>query len=56
MAYFGSGLVTYLNNVFGTGLFNPNAISYTSPEIAGLQASALLALGGAAGDFQAGRQ
>ncbi|MFM0142880.1 porin [Paraburkholderia sp. RL18-085-BIA-A] len=56
MAYFGSGLVTYLNNVFVTGLFNPNGISYTSPEIAGLQASALLALGGAAGDFQAGRQ
>ncbi|WP_094782308.1 porin [Paraburkholderia ribeironis] len=56
MSYFGSGLVTYLNNVFVTGLFNPNAISYTSPEIAGLQASALLALGGAAGNFQAGRQ
>ncbi len=56
MSYFGSGLVTYLNNVYVTGLFNPNAISYTSPEIAGLQASALLALGGTAGDFQAGRQ
>ncbi|RKT21704.1 putative porin [Paraburkholderia sp. RAU2J] len=56
MAYFGSGLVTYLNNVYVTGLFNPNGISYTSPEIAGLQASAMLALGGAAGDFQAGRQ
>ncbi|HEX3378293.1 MAG TPA: porin [Paraburkholderia sp.] len=56
MAYFGSGLVTYLNNVYVTGLFNPNGISYTSPEIAGLQASAMLALGGTAGDFQAGRQ
>jgi predicted porin len=56
MDYFGSGLVTYLNNVFVTGLFNPNGISYTSPEIAGLQASGMLALGGAAGDFQAGRQ
>ncbi|MFM0340021.1 porin [Paraburkholderia fungorum] len=56
MSYFGSGLVTYLNNVFVTGLFNPNAVSYTSPEIAGLQASALMAFGGAAGDFQAGRQ
>lgn len=56
MSYFGSGLVTYLNNVYVTGLFNPNAVSYTSPEIAGLQASAMMALGGTAGDFQAGRQ
>jgi predicted porin len=56
MSYFGSGLVTYLNNVYVTGLFNPNGISYTSPEIAGLQASAMMALGGTAGDFQAGRQ
>jgi len=56
MDYFGSGLVTYLNNVYVTGLFNPNGISYTSPEIAGLQGSAMLALGGTAGDFQAGRQ
>ncbi|NML34289.1 porin [Paraburkholderia sp. G-4-1-8] len=56
MAYFGSGLVTYLNNVYVTGLFNPNGISYTSPEIAGLQASGMFAFGGTAGDFQAGRQ
>ncbi|WP_341319298.1 porin [Paraburkholderia sp. IMGN_8] len=56
MSYFGSGLITYLNNVYVTGLFNPNGVSYTSPEIAGLQASALMALGGAAGNFQAGRQ
>lgn len=56
MSYFGSGLVTYLNNVYVTGLFNPNGISYTSPEIAGLQASGMWAFGGAAGDFQAGRQ
>jgi predicted porin len=56
MSYFGSGLVTYLNNVYVTGLFNPNGVSYTSPEFGGFQASALLALGGAAGDFQAGRQ
>lgn len=55
-SYFGSGIVNYVDNVLVTGLFNPNAVSYTSPEIAGLQASALLALGGEAGDFQAGRQ
>lgn len=56
MSYFGSGLVSYNNNVYVTGLFNANSVSYTSPEIAGLQAMGLFAFGGAAGDFQAGRQ
>ncbi|SDI55877.1 Outer membrane protein (porin) [Paraburkholderia steynii] len=53
---FVSGLVTYADNVFVTGAFNANAVSYTSPELAGFQGSAMLALGGQAGDFQAGRQ
>lgn len=39
-----------------TGIFNANAISYASLTIAGFQGSAMLALGGTAGDFQAGRQ
>jgi predicted porin len=39
-----------------TGGYNSNAIVYKSPRIAGLQGSAMLALGGQAGDFQAGRQ
>jgi len=56
MSYFGSALVSYVDNVLVTGLFNSNAISYTSPEIAGLEGSAMMALGGAAGNFQAGRQ
>ncbi|WP_322013606.1 porin [Paraburkholderia sp. J12] len=56
MSYFGSGLVTYVDNVYVTGLFNSNSITYTSPEIAGVQAAGMIALGGAAGDFQAGRQ
>ncbi|MCC8396937.1 porin [Paraburkholderia sp. MMS20-SJTR3] len=56
MGYFGSGLIPYLNNVYVTGLFNPNGISYTSPEIGGLQASGMFAFGGSAGNFQAGRQ
>ncbi|MBN3817610.1 porin [Paraburkholderia sp. Se-20369] len=55
-SYFGSGAAIYVGNVLTTGLFNPNAISYTSPVVAGLQASAMIALGGQAGDFQAGRQ
>ncbi|WP_322030927.1 porin [Paraburkholderia sp. J76] len=53
---FGSGAITYVDNVYATGLFNSNAISYASPDIAGFTARAMLALGGVAGDFQAGRQ
>ncbi|WP_321925963.1 porin [Paraburkholderia guartelaensis] len=53
---FGSGAITYVDNVIATGLFNSNAVSYTSPELAGFTARAMLALGGVAGDFQAGRQ
>jgi predicted porin len=53
---FGSSVVQYINNVVGTGLTNANAISYTSPTIAGLQASLMVAFGGAPGDFQAGQQ
>ncbi|QBR03804.1 porin [Paraburkholderia pallida] len=56
MSYFGSALVSYVNNVYVTGLFNSNSITYTSPEIWGVQASGMFAFGGAAGDFQAGRQ
>jgi predicted porin len=53
---FGSMLHIYVDNAAGVGVFNPNAISYTSPEIAGFQARAMLALGGVAGNFQVGRQ
>ncbi|MFJ1211678.1 porin [Burkholderia pyrrocinia] len=56
IAYFGSGAVIYVDNVLVTGLFNQNAVSYTSPVIAGLQGSAMFGLGGKAGDFQSGRQ
>jgi predicted porin len=56
MSYFGSALVSYVDNVIVTGLFNSNAISYTSPEIAGFEGSAMMALGGTAGNFRAGRQ
>ena len=55
-SFFGSGAPLHLDNVFVTGVFNANAISYTSSTIAGFQGSAMLALGGIAGDFQAGRQ
>ncbi|WP_028221278.1 porin [Paraburkholderia oxyphila] len=53
---FGSGVVQYVNSVVGTGLTNANAISYTSPVIAGVEASAMYALGGSAGNFRAGQQ
>ena len=53
---FGSGIVSMVDNVFGTGIYNSNAVSYTTPVVAGLQASAMVALGGVAGNFSAGRQ
>ncbi|WP_433705335.1 porin [Paraburkholderia sacchari] len=55
MAQFGSNISVYANNTF-TGTFVKNAVSYTSPKLAGFTASLLYALGGEAGDFKAGRQ
>jgi predicted porin len=55
-SFFGSGFISFTDNVAVTGIFNSNSISYTSPEIHGVQAAVMLALGGSAGDFQAGRQ
>lgn len=52
----GSSLMMYVDNVVATGIFTPNAVSYTTPVLYGFQASALLSLGGVAGDFQNGRQ
>ncbi|BEU25595.1 porin [Paraburkholderia caribensis] len=54
--YFGGGSVVYLDNIFVTGQYNPNAISYTTPRVGGVQGSVMMALGGQAGDFRAGRQ
>ncbi|KVK98249.1 porin [Burkholderia cepacia] len=56
VSYFGSIVPIYIGSAFVTGIFNSNSVSYTSPTIAGFQGSALLALGGEAGNFQAGRQ
>ncbi|PAJ85329.1 porin [Burkholderia ubonensis] len=56
MSNFGSSLLIYANNIGATGAFNSNALSYTTPLIAGLRGSAMLALGGEAGNFSAGRQ
>lgn len=53
---FGSGLVSYVNNALATGIFNANAVSYTSPTVDGFRGSILFALGGQAGNFSAGRQ
>jgi predicted porin len=53
---FGSGLVNLIGSVGGTSIFTSNAVSYTSPNIAGFVGKALFAFGGAAGNFQAGRQ
>jgi predicted porin len=56
LSQLGSSLIIYVDNVITTGIFTPNAISYTSPVLWGFQGSALLSLGGVAGDFQNGRQ
>ncbi|MBK3742581.1 porin [Paraburkholderia aspalathi] len=56
LSEFGSGLINYVDNVLVTGLFNANAVSYTSQTFAGFTGSVMLALGGEAGSFQAGRQ
>lgn len=53
---FASSVVNYVDNVFGTSGFNANAVSYTTPSLGGWHGSVMLALGGEAGDFQAGRQ
>ncbi|CAM2187561.1 Porin [Paraburkholderia sacchari] len=53
---FGSSLVVYATNALATGIFNANAISYSSPTIAGLRGSVMIAFGGEPGNFQAGRQ
>jgi predicted porin len=50
----GGGLVTGDNEV--DGFFDSNAISYTSPTIAGFTGSIMYALGGIPGNFSAGRQ
>jgi predicted porin len=56
LSTFGSGLVPYGNNVAFTSAVNSNAISYTSPKIDGFEGTAMFALGGIAGNFQAGKQ
>ncbi len=54
-AQFGGSIVTYVGNSL-TGNFDSNAVSYTSPKIAGFTGSVLMALGGVPGNFNAGRQ
>lgn len=56
MSFFGSGAVNLVDNLLGTGIFSANSVSYTSPELWGLQTSLLYSFGGKPGDFQAGRQ
>lgn len=56
LSLFGSGSIPLVTNVLGTGIFNANSVSYTSPTIAGFTASGLYAFGGQPGDFLAGRQ
>nr|WP_091997224.1 porin [Paraburkholderia lycopersici] len=56
LSQFGSGLPIYLDHVLGTGVFNANAVSYSSPVVAGFSGRAMFSFGGVAGNFQSGRQ
>jgi predicted porin len=51
---FVSNITVYANNA-PTGIFVSNAVSYVSPKIAGFTGRVMMALGGVAGDFSAGR-
>jgi len=53
---FGSGVVNYVDQVLGTGIYTANSISYSSPSIAGFEGSALFAFGGDPTSFKSGRQ
>lgn len=53
---FGSELNPFFDNGAFTGIFNPNAITYRSPELGGFKADLMLALGGVAGHATEGRQ
>ena len=53
---FASGIVIYADNVVFTGGVSSNAITYSSPKVAGFDASLMFAPGGVAGNFQAGQQ
>jgi len=55
LSTFGSSSNIYSDSVVATGVFDSNAVSYTSPVISGFQGSVLYALGGEAGNFSAGR-
>nr|WP_254602412.1 porin [Burkholderia lata] len=45
----------YADQTF-SGTFNPNAVTYTSPQFAGFSTSIMYAPGGMPGDFRAGQQ
>lgn len=55
LSTFGSSSNIYSDSVVATGVFDSNAVSYTSPVISGFQGGVLYALGGEAGNFSAGR-
>jgi predicted porin len=52
---FGSAVTPVLDNSLIAGLFMPNSVSYTSPNISGFEFSGLFGFGGVAGNFQDGR-
>jgi predicted porin len=55
MSQLGSSLVPFIDTTVVTAIFTANALTYTSPVLAGLQGSVMYAPGGVAGSFQTGR-
>ena len=55
MPLFGSSLIPYLQNFVISGIFDSNALVYTSPTVAGLSGAVEYAFGNVAGSFAAGR-
>ncbi len=56
LSLFGSEATIYVGTVLGTSIFNPNAVTYTSPTFSGLTVSTMFAFGGKPGDFGSGKQ
>ena len=55
LSFFSSSLSEYINSFGVSGLFESNAVVYSSPSFAGLRGSVEYAFGNVAGSFPAGR-
>ncbi|MFM0149459.1 porin [Paraburkholderia sp. RL18-085-BIA-A] len=56
LSFFGSGGVNFADNLFGTSIYSPSAISYSTPKLWGVTSKLMYTFGGQAGNSRAGRQ